>query len=323
MPYQTGTAEGPNDLLYKIVEWLKALGWEEQRAGLSGTDFIAHVSKNDMFVHMRTTMGNVTPWAHGHEGTSSSSQPAALHLYVGTGYSSGANWNAQPGGPKGNNQTYTVGVAAQLNLEPIGLYGFYSDTEDNICIVFEGRPGVISHIGWGRLDKVGVWTGGEYFFGALAGYAFRYTAAKTPGKDMHSDCPAAQNVHAAALVRADVDTFIGKWLGVGSSTYPERGYTGMNAASSVVGDGKPPVDIASYSGLDSRATNQAVLTAALLPVKLWAPRPGSGYSLLGDIPNVFFSSAANAPLSLQIGSVIKYGADEYALYPNFAVKRVP
>jgi len=322
MPYQTGTAADPNELLEKIVDWLESLGWEqcaEQPSGPTTARYNVHISKNGMFVNLCTTRGATNPWAVA-VSTGLSSTSAGLHLYVGDGFSAAANWNAQPGAPKGNNTANTAGVSTQMQQDgPINYYGFYSDAEDNICIVFEGFPGSFSNIGWGRLNKTGIWTGGEYFFGPASGY---YHPSSTL-TNINAPCPAAYETFCNFYLKADVDSFIGKWLSGGSESGATRGYTGKNVASSVPGGATTPADIAHYRGLINRATTEATLAAALLPVKLWAPRDAGGHSLMGDLPGIFYSNAANAPHNLPSGSIIKCGADEYVLYPNFAIKRVP
>lgn len=321
MPYQTGIATDANNLLDKIVAWLQTIGWTVESSAVG----IAHVSKNGMFVNLRTTIGAVNPWAHSLLSGNPASTVIGLHLYVGSGYISGANWNAQPGGAIGNGASYNVGVSARLHQGAINSYGFYSDATDNICIVFEGHPGIFSSIGWGRLNKVGIWTGGEYFYGPIPGNAFASVDASEAGLGANAYCPAAyggRNSNSLFFVKADVDSFVGKWLSSGTSTTAAQGYTGKNAASSVPGATATPTDIASYVGLINRATIDATLSTALFPVMLWVPRESGGYSLLGDLPEIYCTNACNPPLNIPIGSVIQYGADDYTLYPNFAVKRV-
>ena len=327
MPYQTGFATDPNDLLQKIVAWLQTIGWTVNMSQANGTGWRAHVSKNGMFVNLCTTIGNNNPWGHNWS-PAPGATVAGMHLYTGDGYSAGANWNLQPGGPKGNGQTYTVGASARLHQGQISSYGFYSDASDNICIVFEGQPGIISSIGWGRLNKAGVYTGGEYFFGSVPAYSLGGTSPNSPGITDHAYCPCANggiSNCAMYFIKADVDTFTGKWLSSGTTTTVPQGYTGRIAASSVPGNNTPPVDIASYIGLVNRATTEATHAASLWPINLWTPRDANigGYSLLGCLPSIFYSNAAGSTnLNIPIGSEIQSGSDVYVLYPNFAVKKV-
>ena len=326
MSYQTGFATDPNDLLQNIVAWLQTIGWTVNMSQANGTGWRAHVSKNGMFVNLCTTIGNVNPWG---VSVTLGATIAGLHLYAGDGYSAGANWELQPGGPKGNGQTYTVGASARLHQGQISSYGIYSDNADNICIVFEGQPGIFSNIGWGRLNKAGVYTGGEYFYGSIAASQFGVTTANIPGGTANAYCPCAYGGHSntmSSFVKADVDGFIGKWLSIGSvaTTMANYGYTGKHAASSVPGTNVPPVDIASYAGLVNRVTTEATLAAALLPVNIWAMRDSvvGGYSLLGSLPSVLYSNAAgNSKFNIPIGTEIQSGSDVYVLYPNFAVKK--
>jgi len=326
MAYQTGTATDSDDLLQKIVAWLSGIGWTINK-NASG---FAHVSKNGVFVNLCITSGNVNPWGHTLSSAPSSTM-SALHLYVGSGYAGSALWNAQPGGPQGFNQTFTVGLSARLTQNAIESYCFYSDAADNICIVFEAFPTIYSHIGWGRLNKAGEYTGGEYFFAPLASDNFAMVL-NAPGNALNALCPATQNPcdidRGAIFIRADVDTYIDKWLSScgSNSSYAVRGYTGRNAVSSVIGStlNNSPAAIATYHGMQDRTVTQATMAVTLLPVMLWTPRDaGSGYSLLGAIPGVFATDAASTTKAGPVapGTLIKYGADEYVLYPYFAIKR--
>ena len=332
MPYQNGSADGPNDFLQKIVAWLSSLGWTVNSSVQNGTGWRAHLAKNGMFVNLCTTIGNVNPWVHSLNPVMPTTA-AAVHLYCGDGYNASAIWNAQPGGPIGNGQTYTIGNSARLRQGADISYGFYSDNEDNVCIVLEGLPDIISSIGWGRLSKVGSYNGGEYFFGPLTGYVVGTTGTNTAGITMHAYCPAAfgggtssasNGARPAAFVRADVDSFTGKWLAVGTETSAQYS-TGKNALSSVVGGNDTATSIASYIGLQLRTVTQATMAVTLLPVMLWAARDNGGSSPIGTVPGIYANNAASDTQAGPVtpGTVIKYGADDYVLYPNFAVKRVP
>ena len=338
MPYKTGDALDTNAFLQELVSWLSDLGWTAHMNQADGTGWRAHLSKNGMFVNLLIINGNTNPWEHAL--SSAMPTPAAngfLHFYAGGGYDGGVNWNAQPGGPKGNGQTYTIGYSVPLGATGVESYAFYSDAEDNICVVFKSQPVdavIYSNFGWGRIEKSGEYPGGEYFFAPVSGrgmlYAISTTSISSFGARLTAHCPCAfdggagGNESVQFFLRADVDSFTDKWLSSSRNTNAQN-YTGKNAVSSAPGLNIPPADIASYAGTWRRTVTEATMAVALLPLMLWAPRDAGGYSLMGAVPGIYPTDAASDTRAgaVEPGTVIQYGEDEYVLYPNFAVKRVP
>ncbi len=341
MAYETGTATGPNDLLQKLVAFLTgpAVGWTQDMSQTDGTGWRAHLHKSSVYVNLKSTTGAVNPW-----GVSPSPTPistsAAMHLYLGTGFNGGANWNAQAGGPLLSGTGTITGVSMPLPTGAITSYHFFSDsTGDNIAVVVEKTTGIFAHLGWGTsLNKSGSFTGGPYFFGAKNAYnfadtsTFNFGAQNGPTTRMPFAYVDSGNGPAATgYVRADVDSFTGKWLGCTNSTaQPSGGYTGKNLASEYRGTTAPPGEIPNVEMLFERATSSFNSQAHLIPVRIWAARDAGGYSLLGVVPGVFWTNATghtagatlNPPPGYSAGAVITLGADSYVIFPFFAVKKV-
>jgi hypothetical protein len=116
-----------------------------------------------------------------------------------------------------------------------------------------------------------------------------------------------------------------------NTTDPTKGYTGKLGDSSVYPNpdtialktfptyGFSPTTESDFwqlqtSALDGRAN--------LLPILLWVLRDGTttGFSLLGDIPNVFQSNGVGNGFSNAEEYLL--GSDTYMMFPNFAVQVV-
>jgi hypothetical protein len=323
MAYQTGTASNPNDLLQKLVTFLTANGWTQNMSQADGTGWRAHLQKGTVYVNLKSTIGAVNPWAFTPNPAPGASD-AALHIYLGTGFSGAANWNAQAGGPILNGTSTTTGTSMPLPTGAVSAYHFFSDaTADNIVVVVEKTTGIFTHLGWGTsLNKSGAWTGGAYSFSVLNGYSFATGSTLPGGKNgPTANGPLMLASSAVGYVRADVDSFTGKWLGCTDSTsQPSGGYTGRNFATEFRGGSIPPSDIPNLEYFLERTVSVITSQAHLVPVRIWAPRDAGGYSLLGTLPIVFWTRAVG--MGYAAGTILTLGADSYMLFPNFAVKKV-
>lgn len=328
MAYQTGSASSSTDLLQKLNTFLVANGWTSDRSATEGSGWTvtAHLGSN--FVNLRATVNETSPWQNGlgvtHYG---------LHMYLGTGYNSGNPWNAQAGAPIGSSSN-PVGVGMQLSAGPFSNYYFFCDPSgDNVVVVCEKTPGLFVHLGWGAtFNKAGSYTGGAYFFGSSSGFytSDTFTGANVPGYTTTSDCPGVDTDAVGGcpcFVRADVDSFTGKWIGIFNTTSgPDQGSTGKRGETSVKQrDNNLLPNYPVYANAQANyqfqyeQTSQQDSRANLLPILLWVLRDSTttGYSLLGSIPNVFWSNGVGHGFSNADEYVI--GSDTYKMFPNFAV----
>jgi hypothetical protein len=330
--YATGAATNSTDLLNKLVTFLVAAGWTTDSSVAEGLGHRAHLHKSGNYVHLRAAE-NEQPWQSGYIGGYS------LNLYTGTAYVGGQPWNNQgTGAPIANGGSAPVGVGIPTSVGPFTAYHFFSDSSgDNIVVVLEQTTGLFKHLGWGlSLNKAGAYTGGAYFFGTTSGYFVAYNSfSGFPGYDITAFCPGLDQDRLQAIctfVRADVDSFTGKWISIGNDTTAQEGFTGKSGSSSVspyINGATMRVEIPVYAytpvGTDFQFMQTSLQDgrANLLPVLLWVVRDGgsTGRSLLGDIPNVFSSNAVGNGFSQ--GSDYPLGSDTYKLFPYFAVKKVP
>lgn len=330
MSYQTGSASSSTDLLQKLVTWLVSLGWNQDRSAVEGSGWTASLDLHGNFVHLRAAENETTIWQANGGGAH-----YGLHMYVGTGFTSGQPFNNQTtGSPIASGGSNPVGVGMQLSAGPFSNYYFFADsTADNVVVVVERTPGLFLHLGWGlSLNKAGSYTGGAYFFGSSSGYYTSLTTfgANTPGFTSTSDCPfpIADSANACpGFVRADVDSFTGKWIGIWSAgASGNQGFTGKAGDSSIRGFGgsmKTNFPVYAYNEVSYEFQFEQVSEqdgrANLLPLLVWVNRDGTttGFSLLGDPPFVFATNAVGNGFSDAEEYVL--GGTTYKLFPNFAV----
>ena len=234
-----------------------------------------------------------------------------------------------------------------LSAGPFSAYYFFTDASNNnfVCVL-EKTPGLFLNISaFGTsLKKCGTWTGGPYFLASSCGESGANQSPPNPneaGYNVTSLCPGAHDPDplggAAAFVRCDSDSFVGKWIPISDITDPNSGYTGRSGSSSVAGPNVPPATsiaryaVGAYSAGSAPQPFQWMQTSALdgrvnlLPVLWWVGRDGStadagGFSLIGSLPTIFFSNGVgNGFVS---GAIYTIGSDDYMMFPNFAVLKV-
>jgi hypothetical protein len=130
-----------------------------------------------------------------------------------------------------------------------------------------------------------------------------------------------------AFVRADVDSFTGKWIGIyNAGSGGDQGYTGKRGDSSVpVTGGSQRPEVPSYRRQDSIwdffrcLTSQQDGRANLLPLLSWVLRDGTttGLSLLGAPPFVFYTRGVGSGFSN--AQEYPIGGTTYKMFPNFAI----
>jgi hypothetical protein len=329
MSYQTGSASSSTDLLQKLVTWLVSIGWTQDRSAVEGTGWTASLHHNGNYAHLRAVENETVTWQ-----SSYGQAHYGLLLYLGTGYNSGQPWNNQSAGAPLGASSNPIGAGMRLSAGPFSNYYFFSDSAaDNVVIVVEKTPGLYVHIGWGlSIQKAGAITGGAYFFGSSSSYytSYGYAGANTPGYTSSSDCPCVNRDQiggGCGFVRADIDSWTGKWVGIYNATSgADQGFTGKEGDSSVMGTNTsmksnyPTYAIANVSyNFQFEQTSQQDGRANLLPILLWALRDGTttGFSLLGSVPFVFSTNAIGNGFSNADEYVL--GATTYKLFPNFAV----
>jgi hypothetical protein len=338
MAYQNGTATNPTDLLQKLATFIAANGWSQDMSQADGTGWRLHAHRSGVYVNIRAMINSSAATEYFTDQYSRSAGGAAWSLYCGDGFSSGSDWKSQSGGPKNAaTPANTVGVGLQLPQGAITGYHFFADeTGDNIVVVVEKSVGIFVYCGWGiSLKKMGTWTGGAYFFANESGYELGYDfAGAYPGRVQTSGTPCAAGgwytaAHPATYVRADVDSFTGKWISIGTSTTGTQGYTGKTGTSCTpIKRNVLNIAAPSYIEYAKRLTSKMTGQSLLLPSRLLVTRDTGGNSFLGAVPNVFVCNACQKGYTP--ATVYPWGTDNYMVFPGnpsypefgFAIRKV-
>lgn len=316
MSFYEDTSSSPIDLLQKIVVWLVSIGWVQDMSQGDGAGWRAHLHKGSTYINFRA-MVNEKAWLN------QDANAYGLAFYVGTGFSSGADWRSQVGGPIGSGTSSITGVSCATAAGTIPGFKCFSDAAgDNVILVVERVVGVFTYLSWGAIEKAGAWTGGAYFGGSRSGFwANDQIGTSSPCPFSYGDLQQCGNY----FVRADVDTFTGKWVSpciITRSWY--QGLTGGVSLSPIQTAMAIDSSIPGY-GLTYEARQFSDMNglAILLPIHLYAKRDAAvgGASLLGQVPGIYRTIATSKGFA--VGSPYLLGADTYLLFPGFAVKKVP
>lgn len=327
--YQTGAATSPTDLLTKLVTFLVANGWTSDASFGEGAGWRAHLHNGANYVHMRAAM-NENIWSN-----FGAQAGYSIGMYVGTAYNGAAAWDNQTtGAPIGIAVSYPMGLSMPLSVGPFVNHYFFTDGS-NVVVVVEKVSGIFDHMGWGAsLNKFGTWTGGAYFFASSGGrFAHQADAPPQNGFDTTSNCPCAnQDAHGGGcfFLRADVDSWTGKWIGFTANPGAFFGTTGKGGMTSVAGAGAQvpfasvPIyatGVADPQNFQTLQTSQQDGRANLLPIHVYVLRDGTttGLSPVGTIPNIYFTNGVGNGFSK--GSEYTIGANVYKMFPNFAVQK--
>ena len=158
MAFQTGSSTDLADLIADLSTFLTANGWTEDERDNTGGDFA--FSKNSIFVSGR--------W--------DTTSPSIISLHQATAFVSTATLPGDHTGDSGNGyNTSSSHTNANLDgerhvdLASDGPYAYWFFEQDSgpayIHIVVEISTDVFVHFGFGEINKIGNWVGGEYLYG--------------------------------------------------------------------------------------------------------------------------------------------------------------
>jgi len=166
MAFQTGTATSIQNLLQTLSTFLVANGWTESYANTGDPGTIAF-TKNSVFVAFQ-----YSETADGGAGT--------MAMYQSTAHDTADNTMPWLSTGDSNNGAASV-VIDNLDTErcvnifagPHVAYWFFeNDASPAYChVTVEVDAGRFRHFGFGEIDKIGDWVGGEYVYGHFWGQA--------------------------------------------------------------------------------------------------------------------------------------------------------
>jgi hypothetical protein len=222
----------------------------------------------------------------------------ALGLARATGYASGSAWDAQTG-------TSGLSYASHLGGSSLTyhLFGGTSTDGDWCHAVLETAAGVFASAHFGSLVKAGTWTGGAYCDG------MRWLTGQSNVYSLHVPFVSVGANNDRGGIRADLDGATApKWWPWGTSSGGADANSTTYAATLVNrGDAYGPVD-AWLTALSPNALNGRTV---LWPIAVYAPRPSSYWSHLGDIGGLRACSMEQ----LAAGEEITLGSETWMVFP--------
>ena len=178
MAYQTGSASDQTDLMSKLSTFAQANGYVEEY--YHGTNRFLSMSRagDDLYVSFYWDAVNT------------------IAMYQALGFSATyqeAPWNQADDSGNGSDTIPSLiergRQVSRIGTGPFTTYHFFAYTNPHcIHIVLEFSPGLYRHFGFGKIDKVGSWTGGAWCAGHLWSWAgfTPFTAYSSPSHLGHT-----------------------------------------------------------------------------------------------------------------------------------------
>jgi hypothetical protein len=173
MPYATGTASTPDQLLDAIRAFAAGQGWSIDRWMSDGLGMTLSINADGIYAHFRSD-----PYDEG------SNWNTALGISGSTGFSSASAWNAQPGAFL--NPIYCTAQPGGSSLFPCTYHLFAHTSPRFLAGGFVSPNQCNTHFVVCNVQKVGVWNGGAFF-----------------GTDQHIGAPLSPYFQGGFNLRAD------------------------------------------------------------------------------------------------------------------------
>ena len=294
MAYQTGNATGVVDLLDKLKIFVEANGWTTNRHDVQGSGRRLQIQKSsDLFFNFRALVSEARP-----SGAGGGSAVHGIAFNGSTEYDGANDWFNQVGAPQDSGGRKVAGVTSLTGSIP--AYHFFA-IDDAVYCWIEYTAGRYQWFGFGGVNKIGTWTGRNFFFG-------------------YSNC-AAQAV-STPICPLMGDSFIGGTSPIGYVIVHCDGYTGWRAAGASSGSsgnlaGSRVFDVLRlYSGQLESTPNNFNSLSVILPVSLLVYRDANNNTLspstpIGYLPELHYINIKH----LVPGAEYTLGGDTYRVFP--------
>lgn len=324
MPYQTGPAANPVDLLDAFMTFCVAAGWTQDAYGIDpsvgSTGKAGHLHKGTKYIHLRSFINENSNFLGGN----SSVFGSGIAIIPGGSYVADPTWWKQANIPfnyLGNILTQPITMIMPLPAGAIQNYWMFADAAgDNVHLVALKQSGVYTHLGFGDMIKPDAYTGGFYCLGTRH-YAGAFLNG--PGVTTQNGPPGS----AWGLLRASVDSLPNYWHMINANVAaPGAALPGKRVNPSTaptLGATWGASEHISYGAFRLRARSTRTQGLVLLPTHWMIERDfggaisGGGWSFAGTVPDVFqCNSTGFAP-----GEQYDISTDEYIVFPEFAVRK--
>ncbi|WP_422451833.1 hypothetical protein [Endozoicomonas sp. ALC066] len=319
--FETGSATDVNDLLTRVQTVLTSNGYTLQQSGSEGTGRRVHLSKGDLYINLRSGVNNEDPisnsgfrWTTAWNWNRYKGNPRVyystdwLAVNVGSGFDDSEDWREwynQPGvqievaGNKGKAQFLETHGAIPK------YWMFLQDNpSDAFWLIVEWAPGRYSWLAFGNVQKSSSYNGGR-FYGAS-----RWI-------NDHYGYPHPLNSCQVQVLDGDFKDENNGW-----------GRTDVSAPNKSTGSSNvirtpyiPNYQFYSYSSSYPQHAQYNILyksyikneaRSVLYPIYGFVQR-SSGYSLLGTLPNAFYTSLE----PFVAGDSIDIGGESYLVFPFY------
>lgn len=158
MAFQTGTASSMDNLFSTLMTFATANGWTQDQQDSSAGSMALH--KNSVYVSFRydpAAENNIS--IHQALGYTGGNEPGNHPDDSGNGYNSNSSHT--------DNLLDNERCSNDMTNGPYPNYWFFENDASPayLHVVVEITADVYRHFGFGEMDKVGTWTGGEYCYG--------------------------------------------------------------------------------------------------------------------------------------------------------------
>ena len=299
MAYQQGTATSIYDLVDQLLTFAVANGWTQDEY-VDATAGYCTLHRDNCFVSLR--------W--------DSTVSTDLAVYQSLGWTSSVQPHQQTNDSGNGDTTVPINADRRVNFRstgPFTQYYFFAHTDPYyIHIAVEVDAGRYRHFGFGHINKIGTWTGGEYAYGHL--WDPGTTQLDLPTGGIHSfmldtntsSSSSAATMHAEGLPGEGGTS---KWMVIG----PGSGGTDRAGVARIRGVGGMRGGFWSYV-LSWVPLSHVNVYKALIPVPVWyvdtAPAPDA-WLLLGHQADVALVNMRN----LNAADEISVGGVTWVVFP--------
>lgn len=294
MAYETGTATGAMDLIDKIEAFASDNGWTIDRYDDAGTG-------KRLSLHLGANYFSLRAWNAETPAANVGGGPArsGLSLVGATGFSSGADWYNQAGTAVVSSVYQAAGIYVGGALPSYHLFS----VNDAIYCVIEYAAGRFGVFGFGGVDKIGTYTGGQFYFAPYTS-SLAYGDANTAIFGFTGAVGGSFDIP-CAFVRCDLLTFTG-WRS--SQTTAITGPTCGDATQL-------------YYPLMEATPNTMNGLSTILPMSVTVNRDASNndatpYSIIGYLPGLFLTNIK----SMNVKSEQTFGTSEHYRVFSFFYK---
>lgn len=314
MAFQTGTATGPGDLLVQLWDFLATNGWTID------VDW-SSASQSPQFgvIHRRLSPEselNLT-WAL-------AADADTIRIFPLRDYTSGDPADNLSGAFFASSYTSNTGLTVNAIPGPFENYWFF-EGDYYIHVVIEYTSGFFRHFGCGQLNKIGSWSGGEYYYG----HYWEQNVSQIDSPNSQSHFPPHESLTSGSSSRATVmyGTLIdgSPFPNIAGRQSPESVWHAMG------------IDNGTGAGTDRDGRDRGALSAnsirrsALWPIMGIGQSQFNGYRPL--LPITYFASA-NQPnpdyehvigtvpdtrnlslINLGVKEIVTVGSDQWYTFP--------